>query len=343
MKAKTGVLLINLGTPAAPTEESVRTFLNLFLSDEKVLDWPAPLRRLLLKGVILPFRPKRSAKAYEAIWDRERGSPLLFHTQALANGLQAVLGERYHLKIGMRYGQPSLEDGLEHLKKYCDTLLLFPLYPQDAEASRGSAIVAAQRWLSVQGSCFRHVQVAPPFFDASFYISAWATQIQAEIVVHRPEQLVLSYHSLPLRQIKKRGVLCCGRGKAQACPPSPQYLQCYRAQCYATSRLLFEHLPFKGAQCRVAFQSRIGKMGWMGPDLLSVLRHSRLEGIKRILVACPGFVTDCLETLEEVAIRAKEVWHVLGGEELVLVPCLNAAPLWVERLARHIERLCSKP
>lgn len=329
-----GVILINLGTPENFDKRSVRRFLKEFLSDPRVVDIPWIFKNLLLYLFILPFRPKQSAKAYAAIWDAQKGSPLLYHTQQLVTQLQAYMGEAYLVEVGMRYGQPSIAQAVEKLlKKGCDKLLAIPLFPQYSGAASGSSIEKLLDNLKGLGN-IPHLQVIADFYDAPAFIAAQALLIKPFLKV---QKVLFSYHSLPQRQIIKNTVGCrdCLKGACPSITASNRF--CYRAQCFATSRLLAQQLGLALDQYEVVFQSRLGRAQWIEPEIQHRMRILAQEGVKDLLVACPSFVVDCLETLEEIGIQAQALWQRLGGETFTLVPCLNAHPAWVEVLGGWIK------
>jgi protoporphyrin/coproporphyrin ferrochelatase len=323
---KKGLLLIQLGTPEAPTTSSVRHYLRLFLSDKRVITLPAPLRYLLLYFIILPTRSKRSAKAYQAIWT-DKGSPLRVLTHQLTNKLQEKLSTTHLVAEGMRYGEPSLEKALDSLA-HCDDITILPLYPQYASSTTGSSIEAVFKY-------FKNKPVLPTlhiirdFYAHPAFIKAQSMQIMPYI--KKPfDHCLFSYHGLPVQHINATG---CNAICDNACPePSLKNSACYRAQCFETSRLLANRLELNQNQYTTAFQSRLGKTPWIEPYTDKVLEKLSKAGVKNLLVACPSFVTDCLETLEEIAIQAEKNWKALGGETLTLMPCLNDEPHWVDAL-----------
>jgi protoporphyrin/coproporphyrin ferrochelatase len=333
-----GVLLINLGTPAAPESGAVRRYLREFLSDPRVIDLPALARFALVNGVIAPFRAPRSAKAYASIWSAE-GSPLLVNTQALTRALQARLRDT-PVEFGMRYGEPSMASALERLLgRGVERLLAVPLYPQYASSSTGSSVerlyrLAAERWNTPW------IEVLPPFFDAPEFIDALAEVTRPQLTAFQPDHVLLSYHGLPERHVKKsapEGPHCLARPDCCAALVA-QNRWCYRAQCFATSRALIARLGLAEQQVTTAFQSRLGRDPWIQPFSDQVVTQLAQAGVKRLLVLCPSFTADCLETLEEIGERARHDFLAAGGAALELVPCLNAAPVWVTGLAGLIER-----
>lgn len=327
-----GVLLINLGTPAAPDRRSVRAYLAEFLSDPRVIDLPSPWRQLLVNGFILPFRPKISAHAYQQIWTAA-GSPLLVHSQALAQALAAVLGADYRVVLGMRYGQPSIAAALHELRN-CRKLLVLPLFPQYASAATGSSIEKLFVELA-KNADIPAITVVNSFYDHPAFIAAWRTVIQEHAPAKPPEVWIFSYHGLPVRQLNNRGCATAHCLQHTVCPTaSIDNHLCYRRQCFATSYHIAQALGLTDAQYRVTFQSRLGRTPWITPYTDQLLTELAAQGVKRIAIACPSFAVDCLETLEEIGIRARHQWLRLGGVEFSLIPCLNAHPAWVSGLTQ---------
>lgn len=333
-----GLLLINLGTPDEPTTPAVRRYLREFLGDPRVIDINPVGRALLLNLVILPTRPAKSAAAYRSIWDPERGSPLLYHSRALAAGVAAQLGDSWRVELAMRYGRPSIPDGLAALERAgVDRIVVLPLFPQYAASSTGSAVarvmeLAAERW-TVPALDF-----VPAFFDDPGFLDAFAAVAAPVLADARPDHVLFSYHGLPVRQIVKTDpdrAHCFQREDCCATLTNPN---CYRAQCYATTRALVARLGAAATAHTVCFQSRLGRTPWIQPYTDVELDKLAAAGHKRLAVVCPAFVADCLETVEEIGIRAREQWQAAGGEELVLVPSLNASPRWVEAVAAIAER-----
>jgi len=332
-----GVLLIQLGTPTAPTTSAVRRFLREFLSDPWVLDISAPARWALLNLVILPFRPKKSAHAYQQIWTEE-GSPLMVHSVALAERLADELGQSHAVALGMRYGQPSIPEALKQLDAAGATeVVVLPLYPQYAMSSTGTGLAALYSEAG-RKDVVPPLQVISDFYDHPLYLDACASLIEHERSDFQPDHILFSYHGLPERQVKKSdrsgshclaSDTCCDRITAAN-------HSCYRAQCYATTRGLAERLSLGADDYCVGFQSRLGRTPWIQPFTDEVLVQLAAQGVKRLLVTCPSFVSDCLETLEEIGIRAKADFIAAGGEDLRLVPCLNSEPAWVQAVASMV-------
>ncbi len=332
-----GLLLVNLGTPDGPTAAEVRRYLAEFLGDPYVLDMNPVGRWLLLHAVILPFRPARSAELYRRIWTEE-GSPLLVHGRALADAARGRLGADFPVALAMRYGRPSLAEGLAELKaKGVGEVVVLPLYPQYATSTSQSTVdrvrqVATRDWPEVK------LAFVPPFFADEGFLDAFVQVSRPVLEAARADHVLFSFHGLPKRQVTRldetgrhclKSADCCDAlGEANLC--------CYRAQAFATARALAAGLALPPGGWSVAFQSRLGK-GWLEP--FTDVQVAALAGkVRRLAVVCPAFVADCLETLEEIGLRARDSFRAAGGEELTLVPSLNAHPAWVETVARLAAR-----
>lgn len=320
-----GLLLINLGTPNSTAVADVRRYLREFLTDKRVIDIPAPLRYFLVYGLIVPFRAKKSAHAYNQIWT-EQGSPLLFHSQNLVSQLQKTIGTEYKIVLGMRYGKPSITSAINELKE-CERIIILPLYPQYSSAATGSSMEEVMRVLASQ-EVIPSVNIIRDFYQHPAYISAQAGIIKSYL--NAESHLLFSYHGIPERQIQKSG---CNNVCSEICPPISEINQgCYKAQCYQTSRLLAAELKLAPEQYSTAFQSRLGKTPWIKPYTDEVLDELAANGIKNLIISCPSFVADCLETLEEIGMRAQEQWLELGGEQFTMVPCLNDDSQWIKAI-----------
>lgn len=305
----TGILLINLGTPDAPTTPAVRKYLKQFLSDPRVIDIHPILRWLLLYLAVLPFRSPKSAAAYKKIWT-EHGSPLLYHTQNLTLEVAQRLGQDYAVEFGMRYGRPSIETAISELsQKGADEIRVLPLFPQYASSSTGSAVAEVGR-IAKKMNPPPKMTILSPFYDHSEFIRSFAEVGRPVLERIKPDHTLFSFHGLPERHIQKGDP--------------------YRDQCFITATAIAEELGLKKESCDVTFQSRLGRTPWIKPytdlRLLELVR----EGKKRFVVFCPTFVADCLETLEEITIRNREAALQAGAECVELVPSLNAHPRWVE-------------
>lgn len=338
MTTKTGLLLINLGTPDAPTIPAVRRYLKEFLLDPYVITLPTILRYLLVCGIILPFRPKKSAHAYQQIWTNQ-GSPLLTNSVALKKALSEQLGDEYIVSLGMRYGTPSIESALSTLQTtHCRNIIVLPLFPQFADATNQSAIdktISTLKKLNYQPT----IKVIEDFYDAPAFIDAYAHLIKPKLSKEPDSFLLFSYHGLPERQLDKTH---CANHKICAdntnCPVNlSKRTRCYRAQCMATTALIAKKLNLASANYQTVFQSRLGKAKWIGPYTDQTVNQLREKGIKHLTIVCPAFVADCLETLEEIGMQLQEQWQQLGGETFQLVPCLNADKNWIQGLAALIQ------
>ncbi len=321
---RTAVLLVNLGTPDAPTAPALRRYLAQFLSDPRVVEIPRAVWLPILYGVILPLRPRKSAAKYATIWTPE-GSPLRVWTEKQAKLLGGYLGERGHpvlVRHAMRYGSPSVARQLDALKAEGATrILVLPLYPQYAAATTASAFDAVHAWAATQ----RHLpelRFVNQYHDDAGYITALARRIQAHWAVHgRGEKLVLSFHGVPARSLHLGDP--------------------YHCHCQKTARLLAERLSLEPGQTIVTFQSRFGKAKWLEPYTEPTLVKLAQQGVERVDVACPGFVADCLETLEEIALEARDAFLAAGGSEFRYIDCLNDRHDWIAALSaiavRHLQ------
>jgi ferrochelatase len=321
--ARIGVLLVNLGTPDAPTTKAVRRYLAQFLSDRRVVEIPSALWKPFLHGVILNVRPERSAKRYATIWTKD-GSPLLVHSVRQRTLLAGYLGQRLkelglpsdyaRVELGMRYGAPSIDSGLEKLKSDgCERILMLPLYPQYSASTTASALdvvfAALSRMRRVPA-----LRVVGPYHDDRGYIDALAQSINDYWTKNgRPDSLVLSFHGVPRRSLDLGDP--------------------YHCQCQKTARLLAVELGLTGEQYVVAFQSRFGRAAWLTPYTQPALVALARQGARRVDVACPGFVSDCLETLEEIAQEGQAAFLKAGGKEFHYIGCLNERPAWIAALA----------
>ena len=335
--SKTGLLLINLGTPESPRTSDVRPYLREFLMDPRVIDVPTWKRRLIV-NMILIRRPKASGEAYAKVWT-DQGSPLLLHSRALAEKVAQRLGG-VPVELGMRYGNPSITSALKRLRDAAvDKLVVFPLYPQYSSAANGSSLEkvyteAAKLWNVPD------IETIPPFYDDPGFIAACAERARPVIEKADPEKIYFSFHGLPERHVVKsdesrkhclQSADCCTRiGRANR--------YCYRAQCYATARLLAERLGIPEEKGVVCFQSRLGRDPWIRPYTDKIMIEHARAGVKRAVILSPAFVADCLETLEELGIRGVDDWKANGGERLDLVPCVNSDDRWVDALLDILRR-----
>ncbi|MGF1509154.1 MAG: ferrochelatase [Myxococcota bacterium] len=336
-EAPVGVLLINLGTPDSTSTSDVRRYLREFLSDPRVLDIHPLGRWALLNLVILPFRPSKSAEAYRSIWTEE-GSPLLVYGQSLARRVQDELGPQFRVELAMRYGNPSIPDAAERLMALQPRkIIVVPLFPQYSSAAFGSAAERALDVLRVQWNV-PPTEVIGPFFDDPDFIHAFADVGRPELESFRPDHVLFSYHGIPERQIQKSdpsGEHCLR--KLDCCSQLTKNNRfCYRAHCFETTRCLAESLGLDDGAWSVSFQSRLGRTPWIKPYTDEVLPELARNGVERVAVYCPAFVADCLETLEEIGIRAVEDFRDAGGKALKLIPSLNDHPSWVQAIAKWV-------
>ena len=329
----TGILLINLGTPDAPTRGAVYRYLQEFLLDPRVIDINPLSRNLLVRGIIAPFRSGQSAKAYQQLWT-EQGSPLKIYGERLAEQVQQLMGGEYLVRLAMRYQQPSIEAGIaELMRAKVSKIKIFTLFPQYASASTGSAHEEVMRVLSRQ-------QIIPALEFVSSY-PTWPAMVEIFAQNARRydltsyDHILFSYHGLPERQLRKGDAFghclqspdCC-----QSLTPTNQF--CYSAQCYATTRAIANALNLKPEQYTVCFQSRLGRDPWVQPYTVRTIEHLAKErGAKRLLVFCPAFTADCLETTVEVSSEYQEDFEKWGGEHIDLVESLNDSPDWAKAIA----------
>lgn len=328
------MLLLNLGSPDAPTTRAVHSYLTEFLTDPLVIDIPTVLRQLLVRGWIAPTRAPKSAAAYRKIW-REDGSPLIVHTQKFADKVRESLAHRFDVRWASRYGNPSIRS---QLKNWLITeLYVVPLYPQYASSSTLSALAevrAGLRDLDLQPK----LHVLRDFYEEPEFISAQSEQIRQYAKSFQPDHYLLSFHGLPLHHVQKLHPNHC-QGQAACCEKvSVSNRWCYRAQSMATARALVSAVGVPPSKVTVSFQSRFGRRPWIRPYTDEVIENLAAKGVRRLLVSCPSFVADCLETLEEIQIRLREQFLSLGGEELKLVPALNAENLWVSEFSQMVTR-----
>jgi ferrochelatase len=335
---KTGVLLLNLGTPDAPRTPEVRRYLKQFLSDPDVIDINPLGRWLLVNLVIAPFRSPKSADAYKKVWMSE-GSPLLVHGRALVEEVQQRLPET-PVELAMRYGNPSVRSGLEALRERgCERIVAFPLYPQYATSSTASSekeVEACAR--EIFGSS--PVEFVPPFYDHPGFVKAMTASARPVLDELRPDHVLLSFHGLPQRHCSQLddNVRHCFQSDSCCDVVDDRNPRCYRAQCAATARAVSSELGLDPDGWTMSFQSRLGREPWIKPYTDLVIPELAQKGVRRLAVLCPAFVADCLETLEEIGIRASDDFRAAGGERLELVPSLNATNPWVDAVVELIER-----
>lgn len=335
--ARKGIVLMNLGSPDSTQVRDVRRYLNEFLMDERVIDVPKLVRMLLVKGIIVPFRAPKSAKAYQSIWTKE-GSPLIVLTRQLQQALQGQVTAP--VTIAMRYGNPHPKEAYEELLSKVPELeevILVPLYPHYAMSSYETAVEYAKEVHRKQGYSFK-LTILPPYYKHESYIDALAESIRP-FLQQQYDHILFSYHGVPERHIHKGDITGSHCLKVENCCAvnSPAHAQCYRHQCIVTTNLVAAKLGIPKDKYSFSFQSRLGKDEWLKPYTAKRFEEMPNEGIKNLLVACPAFVSDCLETLEEIAEEGKETFMHAGGESFTMIPCLNVHPKWVEAMVTLLD------
>lgn len=327
---------MNLGSPDSTAVTDVKRYLNEFLMDERVIDIPFLLRTILVKWMIVPKRAPHSAEAYSTIWTKE-GSPLIVLTRQLQEALQQQIDEP--VEIAMRYGNPSPAQAYERLLQRnpnLEEVILLPLYPHYAMSSFETAVEYAKKQHAEKNYPFK-LSVVPPFYNEPHYIHALSEQIRPWLNSEY-DHILFSYHGVPGRHMRKSDPTGCHCLKTENCceTPSPAHATCYRHQVFETTRLVTDTLNIPKEKFSISFQSRLGK-GWLEPFTDLRLEQMPQEGIKRLLILCPAFVSDCLETLEEIEGRGKEIFMKAGGETYAMIPCLNVNPVWVDTIATITE------
>jgi len=332
--SKTGILLINLGTPTAPEAGPVGRYLREFLGDPSVIDLPGPLRWLLVNCLIVPRRSPKSAEAYRKVWTR-LGSPLLVHSYALRDALAERL-LRHPLDVGMRYGLPSIAGALERLQlRGCTRVVCLPLYPHDAESSTGTAKRAVHEAAAKIGGL--EVEVLPEYFDHSAWIESVRALSAQALDEEHVDHVLFSFHGLPERHIHKADPGGACLSSETCCEPLCETNRhCYKAQCLFSASALAEALQLEPGTWSSSFQSGLGSR-WILPSTEESLAALARSGVRKLAVITPGFSADCLETLEELGMRGAETFREAGGHELRVIPCLNSSPEWVEGLAAMLE------
>ncbi len=330
--SRKGILLINLGTPDSPSVADVRKYLNEFLMDKRVIDINPVSRAVLVRGVIVPFRAPKSAKLYQKIWS-EKGSPLLYHSVRQQELLQEALGKDFQVELAMRYQSPSIESALQRLRvANVKSIRVIPMFPQYASASTGSVIDKVME-LVKEWETIPDISFVNSFHNNDLMITTFAENAKR----YQPEtydHILFSFHGLPQRQLKKSDPTkkyclqvkdCCSR-------LNDANKSCYSAQSHDTARLIAEKMGITKEQYSVCFQSRLGSDPWVKPYTSDVIAELAKQGKKRLLVLCPAFVADCLETVYEVTEEYHEEFRALGGEKVQLVESLNDEPTWIQAL-----------
>jgi len=331
-----GVLLVNLGSPDSTDPKDVKKYLGEFLMDERVIDLPKFARTLLVKGIILNTRPKKSAEAYAKIWWDE-GSPLIVLSERLQAKIDA--NTSVPVELAMRYGSMSIKKGLQNLHEQgVDDVFIMPLYPQFAMATTETILVLANEIIAKD---YPNMQLTslPPFYNHPDYVNVLSRSIGEKLEGLDYEHLLFSYHGVPERHIRKSDVTqshckldgeCCKKH-------SDAHQYCYRHQCYETTRLVAETLQLKEGTYSTSFQSRLGFDPWLQPYTDRTIERFGKEGMKKMAIVTPAFVSDCLETLEEIAMEGEEIFHEVGGKEFTTIPCLNERDDWAKVMSRWID------
>ncbi len=327
---------MNLGSPDSTEVKDVRKYLMEFLMDERVIDYPYILRALLVGGIIVPFRAPKSAEAYKTVWTKE-GSPLVVTTKQQQDELQKIIDEP--VEIAMRYRNPTMKNAYESLLKKVpglEEVIAIPLYPHYAMSSYETAVAHAQEVHKKNKYNFK-LTFIKPFYNEENYINALAERIKP-FLQQDYDQILFSYHGLPQRHMTKADPTNCHCMKVENCceVPSPAHATCYRHQCWTTTQIITSKLGIPKDKIGFSFQSRLGREEWLKPYTALRLEELPKEGVKKLLVVCPAFVSDCLETLEEIAVEGKESFMHAGGESFTFIPCLNIEPLWIQSMAKWI-------
>lgn len=322
-KPRVGIILLQLGTPDAPTPRALRRYLRQFLSDRRVVDLWRPLWWVVLNAAVLPRRPRRSAELYARIWT-DRGSPLALTSEAQASALELALGDVLgreaapEVVVGMRYGKPSVEQAVERLLAHgCDRILAFPMYPQYASATTGSSLEELMRVLAPR-RVVPSVRVVPPYFDDPAYVDALVASAGTALGDWTPDHLVMSFHGIPQRY-------------AALGDPYPQH-------CERTAAAFVERFQWPAERFTLSYQSLFGREEWLRPYTDHTLTQLASRRLERLAVMCPGFTADCLETLEEIGMTGRKAYQAAGGREYRLIPCLNVHPSWIEGMRTLVLR-----
>jgi ferrochelatase len=328
------MLLITLGSPAAPTVRAVHSYLAEFLTDPLVIDIPTALRQVLVRGWIAPTRAPKSAAAYRKIWGPD-GSPLIAHTQDFTDKVREELAQRFDVRWAARYGSPGIR---QHFEKWnISELYVVPLYPQYASSSTRSALDEVRAAIQQSGMKIK-LRVLRDFFAEPEFIASQSQQIRRVAEEFQPDHYLLSFHGLPVHHLQNLHPQRCLLASACCEKVEISNRWCYRAQCMATARGLMTALAVPPGRVTVSFQSRLGRRPWIKPYTDEILPELVQSGVRRLLVSCPSFVADCLETLEEVEMRLREQFLGLGGEAFEMVPALNDEDHWVREFSQMVTR-----
>jgi len=331
MKQKKAILLLQLGTPDSPKKSDVRKYLTQFLNDPRVIDIPWLSRKLLVNGIIVPFRAGNSTKLYKAIWDDKTGSPLLMHSEQLAEKLQKAVGSEYKVELAMRYQKPSMESVLERMRKEgYHHITVFPLYPQYASSSTGTALqlfmeIVSKWWVIPE------IKIISQYYDDENYINCLVNRAK-KYDLTKYDHIIFSYHGLPERHVDKvynDGYLCKDHNCETELTEENYY--CYKAGCYQTTKAIVDKLNLPQDKYTISFQSRLDDK-WLKPYSDKVVEDLAKKGVKNLLVFSPAFTADCLETIYEIGTEYQEIFHKHGGEKVQLVESLNSGDDWVETI-----------
>ncbi len=333
--AKRGIILMNLGSPNSTEVKDVAEYLNEFLMDGRVIDYPWLFRKILISGIIVPSRAPKSAEAYKTIWTKE-GSPLVVITKQQQAALQQHVEEP--VEIAMRYGNPGMQHAFDSLVQKVNGLeevIAIPLYPHYAMSSYETAVEHAKETHKKYKYPFK-LSFIKPFYNEENFINALTESIRPYLQKDY-DQILFSYHGLPQRHMTKADPTHRHCMKSPDCceVSSPAHATCYRHQCRTTTHIVVEKLQIPKEKVGFSFQSRLGREEWLKPYTAVRLEELPEEGVKKLLVVCPAFVSDCLETLEEIAIAGKESFLHAGGEEYTFIPCMDIQPLWIKALATY--------
>jgi ferrochelatase len=329
---KKGILLVNLGSPDSPEIKDVKKYLDEFLMDERVIDVPYLLRAFIVKGIVLNFRPKKSAHAYSKVWTDE-GSPLIVYSQRVQEQLQNRL--TVPVALGMRYGNPSIEKAIDELMSVegMEEIYLIPLYPHYAMSSYETVVIKTQEILEKKYPKVK-LQIKEVFYQQDLYIEALAESMKSIILNQEYDHILFSYHGLPVRHLKKSDTTgshcyktadCCHVG-------SEAHKTCYKHQVIKTTELIADYFNIPAAKYSFSFQSRLGSDKWIEPYTEPEVERMAKTGVKKLIVICPAFVSDCLETIEEIGMGVKEMFIENGGEEFGLIECMNDKDIWIDVL-----------
>jgi ferrochelatase len=334
---KSAIVLMNLGSPRSTSVKDLKVYLDEFLMDKRVIDKPYLLRALLVKGIIVPFRAPKSAEAYKSVWT-DKGSPLMVISEEQRLALARQMEEP--VVTAMRYGSPTPKeafDGLAAAHPGLKEVVVVPMYPHYAMSSYETAVEYAKEYHKKGGYRF-NLSFIEPFYKEASYIDALSESIRPHLQ-QEYDQILFSYHGIPERHVVKTDITRhhCLQSADCCHTPSEAHQYCYRHQCLTTSSLVADKLNIPKEKRGFSFQSRLGRDPWLKPYTAVRLEELPREGVKRLLVVCPAFVSDCLETLEEMGVEGKETFLKAGGEKFELIPCLNTHPLWIKALAGMVK------